>query len=395
VIEARELEIYIRAVRQGRRRSRRRRLKPLAAVLLGGIAATLAMRYSQDHLPPQLSVEAATDFGGEVVGRASAAHTVAIRNAGTAPVGLGRVTLAGNAADFPLVSDTCSNTGLDPAGACTVSVQFTPRAAGARQASFSIAGVEGDRPRVALTGTGIVGKSRIAVEFQPPELIVQQRPGTPKGIHAILVKNTGQDLLPVGSVSIARNQDPDFAVARENCTASPIAPGDSCSIEISFAPDGTGPHSSALVVGYAGPDSPRSVPLRGTVESFHVETVVKPASGKSENPPPGKSRQAPAKPEVPPGAPEGQGVIYRNIGQEPVTIGSVSVSGENPSDFRIVEDKCSGSVLQSGATCEVAVDFRPTAAGPRTAVLVVTHNAPDSPRRFPLHGGDATGARPH
>jgi Tol biopolymer transport system component len=67
----------------------------------------------------------------------------------------------------------------------------------------------------------------------------------------------------------------------------------------------------------------------------------------------------------------------------PVT---VALAGEGRGDFRLVDDRCSGRTLQRGETCTVGVVFGPSTAGPRTASLVVTDEAPGSPRTVPLTG---------
>jgi len=64
----------------------------------------------------------------------------------------------------------------------------------------------------------------------------------------------------------------------------------------------------------------------------------------------------------------------------PVTIAStdstkitgVSVGGDNPGDFPLRLDDCSGKTLVAGGACEVWVRFVPTAAGTRSARLDVT-----------------------
>ncbi|MCU1301809.1 MAG: hypothetical protein JWQ87_2093, partial [Candidatus Sulfotelmatobacter sp.] len=69
-----------------------------------------------------------------------------------------------------------------------------------------------------------------------------------------------------------------------------------------------------------------------------------------------------------------------NTTASPVTIGSISASGE----FSASSD-CPG-VLPTGASCHVSVFFSPLGAGTRSGSLVLTSNAAGAPRTLPLSG---------
>lgn len=76
-------------------------------------------------------------FGTVEVGSPSAAQILTITNVGASAIALGTISLTGaNATDFSETT-TCT-TSLAPAGACTVSVTFTPAALGARSGSVGI-----------------------------------------------------------------------------------------------------------------------------------------------------------------------------------------------------------------------------------------------------------------
>lgn len=52
-----------------------------------------------------------------------------------------------------------------------------------------------------------------------------------------------------------------------------------------------------------------------------------------------------------------------------------SIVGDNPGDFAVTADGCSGMTIAAGARCSVTVRFLPTAAGTRTALLRLTTTA--------------------
>jgi uncharacterized repeat protein (TIGR01451 family) len=76
----------------------------------------------------------------------------------------------------------------------------------------------------------------------------------------------------------------------------------------------------------------------------------------------------------------------------PLTIGSVALAGSNPGDFAISADGCTGASLAYNATCDVSVRFAPTEVGTRSATLVLSDNALDSPQSVPLTGAGAPSA---
>jgi hypothetical protein len=66
-------------------------------------------------------------------------------------------------------------------------------------------------------------------------------------------------------------------------------------------------------------------------------------------------------------------VTVRNILNAPVLVTAIDVVGTHPSDFEVVENRCSSDVeLPSQETCEAMLVFSPTEPGPREAVLQIT-----------------------
>jgi hypothetical protein len=88
-----------------------------------------------------------------------------------------------------------------------------------------------------------------------------------------------------------------------------------------------------------------------------------------------------------------QSVMLTNSGTAPLSVGTLTVGGANASDFS-QSSQC-GSSLEVGSSCGTQVVFNPTAAGSRTATLVMTDNAAGSPRSVVLTGtGNALAIAP-
>jgi hypothetical protein len=102
---------------------------------------------------------ASLTFQSQTLQVKSSPLSVTVTNTSTATVQFAGFTISGaNSGDFSLdSSSTCSATGTLAANAsCTVAVNFTPAALGARAASLSIAdNATGSPQAVALSGTGI------------------------------------------------------------------------------------------------------------------------------------------------------------------------------------------------------------------------------------------------
>jgi hypothetical protein len=65
-----------------------------------------------------------------------------------------------------------------------------------------------------------------------------------------------------------------------------------------------------------------------------------------------------------------QTATLRNTGVAPLHVAGIALTGANADDY-VRTDTC-GATLAGGASCTISVTFRPTAAGARTAQLVVT-----------------------
>ncbi|MBC3839933.1 choice-of-anchor D domain-containing protein [Streptacidiphilus sp. 4-A2] len=110
---------------------------------------------------PSLSASTSSlTFAGQTVGSSSATQTVSVSNGGSAAAAIGSVTATG---DFSQ-SNTCGSS-LAAGASCTVSVTFTPTAAGTRTGTLSVASNDPASPlTVPLTGTGnAAGSTNLAL----------------------------------------------------------------------------------------------------------------------------------------------------------------------------------------------------------------------------------------
>ncbi|GGA54563.1 hypothetical protein GCM10011507_02310 [Edaphobacter acidisoli] len=156
------------------------------------------------------------------------------------------------------VAGTCPTPGnvLAPSTSCTLQVTFTPTQTGTRNGTVSIASTASTLSLTApLTGTGIESHLQIS----PSALSFG---GVAVGASANLsltLANTGTATVNNVALSITG----DYAITVP-CTLTALAPGQSCSVTVTFTPTALGSRAGTLTVASSDASSPVSIPLTGT-----------------------------------------------------------------------------------------------------------------------------------
>ena len=79
-------------------------------------------------------------------------------------------------------------------------------------------------------------------------------------------------------------------------------------------------------------------------------------------------------------------VTYTNGSTLAVNVNDISLVGDNPGDFQIVANQCSGATVPPGGICQIELAFQPTASGPRTAILRLLSDTTGASQSLPLSG---------
>jgi hypothetical protein len=192
-------------------------------------------------------------FASQNVGSTSAAQTITLTNGGTAALTITSIAASGDYAQ----TNTCG-TSLAASANCTISITFTPTAAGTRTGAITVSDNAAGSPQTAsLTGTGTaVGPS---AALSPTSLtFASQTVGTTSAAQAITLSNGGTAALSITSIAATG----DFAQTN-NCGTS-VAAGGSCSISVTFTPTTTGTRTGTVTVTDNATSSPQSASLTGT-----------------------------------------------------------------------------------------------------------------------------------
>jgi sugar lactone lactonase YvrE len=217
---------------------------------------------------PTVQISATSlNFNSEPVGSTSTAQTVTLTNSGTAALAISTISASGDFAE----TQTCGSS-VAAGSSCTVSVTFTPTAAGNRSGTLTISdNASGSPQTVVLSGTGTTPVSPTpAVTLSPTSLaFTPETDGTTSAAQTITLTNTGSAALSITSIAASG----DFAET-QNCGSS-VAAGTSCTISVTFTPTAGGSRTGTLTITDNSSGSPQTVSLTG-IGSTVTQT---PASG--------------------------------------------------------------------------------------------------------------------
>jgi len=215
------------------------------------------VNFTSTAIPAAQLSPASINFGTVLYLSNSSNSTVTLRNTGGATLTISAIATTGtNPGDFVISSQTCGTT-LAANATCTVSLHFTPQAAGARAAALTFTDNAANSPQsVSLTGTGtMVGLSSKSITFGAGLV------GTTSTASNDILTNAGPSSLAISGITITGTNPGDFSQT-SNCGTTLAAKG-TCTIAIRFTPTARGIRSATLRATDSDPTSPQLVTLTG------------------------------------------------------------------------------------------------------------------------------------
>ncbi len=207
---------------------------------------------------PAVSLSATTlNFANQVIGTTSRPQTVTLQNIGSAPLAVDSLLASGDFSE----TNGCGSS-IEVGATCTISVTFSPTAAGSRTGTITISDNASGSPQIiSLSGTGIsnaaASLSTTAVSFSDQPVGVTSSPET------LSLTNTGNSPLMIASIAISG----DFS--QTNTCGASLAGGANCTITLTFTPTATGSRTGALTIADNANGSPQTVALSGTAVSAY------------------------------------------------------------------------------------------------------------------------------
>ncbi len=300
----------------------------------------------------------ALSFPSEPIGAATGPQNTVLTNSGTTALAITNVTIVGaNKGDFSQNNNCPASLGVGDF--CTIAVTFTPTAAGARNATVSIADAAPNSPQtVALSGTGtqsVVTLSPSSLNFSYQTVGITSQP--------LPVMLTTDGTLNISSIVATA------PFAQTNNCATVLPPNGNCIINVTFTPTSVGPQNGTLTISDSGQGSPQIVSLSGT--GAQPAATISPTSLNFGIQTLGTTSSS-------------QGATLSNTSQVPLVITSIQIIGADSGDFA-QSNNCPLSLPPQSA-CGISVTFTPLLIGPRTAKLQVTDKAAGSPQTVLLSG---------
>jgi hypothetical protein len=212
--------------------------------------------YTEIFLQTRLSVTPLSLAYGTVPLGNSAVQTITFNNVGSPSLVIKSISVVGvNAKDFTIPAKQCVGIWSEYV-ACNLSVTFTPKTAGALNASVMVTYGDVGSPRmIPLSGTGTpVTLSPVSVNFG------DQKVGTSSPAVTVTMSNLGSVAVPISSIAISGGNN--FAEIN-NCGGS-LAARSTCAIQVAFTPKGLGVQSEQLNVKFGGMEESVSLSGNGT-----------------------------------------------------------------------------------------------------------------------------------
>lgn len=185
--------------------------------------------------------------------------------------------------------------------------------------------------------------------------------GTTSPDKVVTVANVSPASIAISNIATAG----DFASPSNTCSST-LAPGNKCTIKVTFSPTQPSKRSGGLIVTDDAPGSPQTIPLTGTglqpgakltPKTLHFGTQLAGTDGQPQT------------------------VTLTNTGNETLNITGIAATPP----FSQQSSTC-GSTLAAKANCTIFVTFDPSSKGAQTGTVSVADDAPGSPQIVNLMG---------
>lgn len=328
---------------------------------LGGVASqTLSLTGGVGELPMDVTPASLT-FGSALISTTSPSQNVILGNGRQGTAQDYTLTVTG---DFVITENTCANPMPGFFGCGDLQIAFAPKSAGPLQGTLTVSypGIT-EQSVVALTGTGV---SSAAVVSLPASFDLGSVPVAAGALHPVTVSNVGNADLTISNFSISGPNRNEFSIAAGQCATVPA--GGNCAIQVGFNPNTPLQKQAILTITDNGLNGPHSLALTGTGVGPQIALPGPTFIGQAL-----VSSFATNQ------------IFVGNGGNADLLISSLTFQGPNAGDFSADIGLCS-DIPAATANCSIKVTFTPTAAGTRTATMIINDNQFLSPQSLTVSG---------
>ncbi len=347
-----------------------------------------------------------TSFASTALG-SSTSETYTITNNGTAALALGTVSFTGtNASDFKVTTQPTAS--VAAGSSTTFTVEFTPTAAGTRTATvnftendstttspftFAVSGVA-TGPTIAVTGGGNAITDGATTASASNDTAFGNTAVGSSISETYTISNSGSGPLALGNISLTGTNAADFKVTAQ--PAASVAAGGSTTFTVQFTPTAMGTRNAT--VSFTENDSTTTSPFTFAISGVGtVQPSIAVTGGGNAitdgSATPSATNDTAFGTMLLGGTAISETYTITNSGTAALSLGSVSITGTNPSDFTVTSQPTAS--VAAGSSTTFTVEFNPTAGGTRTATVNFTENDPTatSPFTFAISGFATTSAR--
>ena len=175
-------------------------------------------------------------------------QAITVESNGATPLHVDSVSLGGEKpGQFEVVADECARTTVAVGDRCLIEVAFNPTEIGTTEATLTIESDAGGAAVVQLVGVAYRNPG-IAVDpagLDFGEQVAGAGAGTPQ---TITVESIGTTPLEMDAPEFEGADADQFQIVDNRCAGARLAPGESCEIEVGFAPTSTGGKSAGLII---------------------------------------------------------------------------------------------------------------------------------------------------
>lgn len=321
------------------------------------------------------------NFGSVNVGSSSSNVTFTLSNAsGSTVTGITPTFTGGNTGDFSNTGTGTCGSSLSNSSSCTIIVKFSPTATGSRTTTLNVADSAASSPQQSsLSGTGATPPTSVTLS-PTSQSFGSSFVGVAATTQTFTLSNTGATTVTGITITFVTGNTGDFSNTGGTC-GSTLAGSSSCTIIVTFTPSASGSRTTTLNVADSATGSPQQSSLTGTGVTQGVS--ISPTSIAFGN-------------QLVNTASVGQVVTLTNNTASSLTLGSITYTGTNSSDFSTSATTCTGTLASKG-TCTVTVIFTPTQT-PITnesgSVSIAYTGFAGSPLTASLTGTSANGTPP-
>ena len=337
--------------------------------------AVLALAGTGVPVPaPQVSLTPALlDFGTQTVGGIYPARRIHLANTGTADLAIAAIAVEG--AGYASVSAVACPPVLSAGASCDVDIAFAPLAATSYAAAMRVSSNAVGSPHTTqLRGVGTT--AAVPVLSWVPAVTALDfgtvSAGSLSPVQSVTLKNLGPGGVNLTVLNAIGNDASSFSVVGGTCVVgTSLFDGQTCQVDLRFAPGASGAKTASLQVastgsfppavtlsglGLAGPNP--SLTLSATALAFETTRVG--------------AQSLPAT------------VRITSAGSGVVTVSAMTVTGA----WTMQSTTCPALpfTLPAGTTCTVAVAFVPTGSGASVGSLKITSDAAPLQREVALSG---------